>query len=638
MRQRSFRMNMGTWPTRGAFVLGLLLLSCSKKPASAPNAEASAGDQKAGAAATEAEDTTPLEPAPAPSGVFLRARIKSPGGLLTAIGDAASSPFDWRSLLATADAESRRVVEKVIDLDGPVEALVALHPVSGQEPMAVVSVSARGVRAALQGLDAEGIDTRQGPEGIHYFQLSDDECALGRSLGRSPARIVCADRAESLDSLLPYALRGFPAEALGDSEVALRVVAEPLQKQYGKQLRGLRLLGSVAARQLHRDSPRVDAAISDAVLGLVDEVISVGEDVQKLDFDLWDRQGAFESDLVLTLTGKSSWLVNTSRQWAGAQGPAPELARQLPAEATFVGYFRQPPKKTTDRLAHVIGELGAGTLEAEGVSRATADRLARSLALVFAADRTVAYATGPLREGAKRVAWSLIGVDQERKDVLEIIDGFAAVIADKQFAKIDIEQGHRPEFRRKNMKLTSGPSAVVYEWRLPETVVSALERGTQELVEEGVHAADAGGVEQFERGYLAVMSVGGVTWVSVSTDQTGLVDSFAKVQGDLPRLASSREFAGFVEEPALAANAVRLAGFVDQLAPVLTSEALQTSRSALASAPHRGAFPMTSFVSVTAGETTELRWRGRVPDEFVTDAAALVLAFSVGDEAPEKPR
>jgi len=633
-------MTPTTWPTLGALVLGLHLASCSKKPANAPATDSEAGEEKASSLAVEPEDTTPLEPAAAPPGVFVRARIKSPGALLSSLGQAASSPLDLRHLLLEAEDKAGRVVESIIDVDGSIEALVALHPVSEQEPMMVWSVSTRGVRAALQGLDAEGVDTRQGPEGVHYFDLSGEDCALGRSLGKSPARIVCADRAESLDSLLAYALRGFPAEPLSDSEVAIRAVAEPIQKQYGKQLRGLRLLGGVAARQVHRDHPRFDAAASDAILGIVDEVIAVGEDVQSLSFDLWDRDGAFEADWRLTLGGKSSWLVNTSREWAKAQGPAPELMNQLPADATVVGYFRQPPKRLTERLAKVTSELGAGALEAEGVSRGTADRLARTIGLILAADRTVVYASGPLVAGAgsPRPAWSLIGLDQDRARVLEIIDGFSAVLSDKQVEKL-LEAEHRPQLKRKDMKLGAGLTATVYEWRLPESALSALREGTEELAEEGVVGgvvgADAKSLAQLERGYLAVLSRGGTSWIAVASDREGLVDSFRKVQADAPRLASSAEFAAFSAQPALWGSAVRLSGFVNQFAPLLTADTLQTVQSALSVAPHRGAVPVTAFASVTASDTTELRWQMRVPDEFLTDTAALIVALSAEDDDDE---
>lgn len=631
MRQRSFWKTPGIWPARGALVLGLFLLSCSKKPAASPAAGAE-GEQKAGTQAEEPEDTTPLEPAATPGGVFLRARVKSPGKLLSAVGDAASSPLDWRELLLESDDRAGRVLGSVIDIDGPIEVVVALHPVAGEEPMGVWSVSARGVRAALSGLDAHGVDTRQGPEGLHYFQLSGEDCALGRSLGRSPARIVCADRQESLDSLLAYALRGFPAEPLSESEVAMRVLAEPLQKQYGKHLRGLRPLSGVLARQLHRDHARFDAAVSDAVLGVVDELVALGEDVQGLDFDLWDREGAFESDFALRFAGKSSWLVNTSREWAKSQGPAPELLRTLPADATVAGYVRHIPKRSMERVARVLGELAAGGLESEGISRATADRVAKLVNQVLAADRTVVYAAGPLKPGTSgpnaRVTYSLVGVDQDSKQILEIIDGFAAVLADKQLDKVEGVEGHRPRFARKNIKLGAGLPATVYEWQLPPSVVSALERGTEELASEGVTGADAANMQQFERGYIAVLPAGKVTWIALATEREALVDSLKTVSADVPRLGSSQELGELLTRPALLASAMRLGGFVDQLAPVLTPETLKLCQGALRTAPNRGGVPVTSSVSVSAGETTELRWQGRIPDAFLTDLAALILVLA----------
>ena len=624
------------WPALGIAVFGLLLLSCGKKPPKSAETDPAAKEQQAGELAAEAEDTSPLEPAPAPAGVFLRARVKSPGSLLAAVGDAASSPLDLRRLLTEADSRVRQVLERVVDIDGPAEALVALHPVSSEEPMAVWSVSARGVRSALQGLETEGIDTKQGPEGLHYFELSGESCALGRSLGQAPARILCADRAESLDSLQAYALRGLPTESLGDSAVALRVVAEPLQRQYGKQLRGLRLLAGVGARQLHRDSPRFDNAVSEALLGLVDELVAIGEDVEGLRFDLWDREGAFESELALTFEGTSSWLVGAGRAWHGAQGPAPELMRQLPADATSLGYLRQMPKKSTERLAKVVGELGAGALESTGVPRATADRVARSLSQVFSADRTVVHAAGSLAAEGKTGAhgrWTLVGVDQERNQVLDILDGFAAGLAAKQ---IDIEPRHRPHLARKTLKLGAGLSAVVYEWRLPESVVDALEEGTEQLSAAGAPAAGASGVQELKSGYLAVMAAGKTTWIALAADRDGLTESLQKATSDISRVGQGAEFAELLERPALGASYVRLAGLVDQMAGVVDERTAKVAREALRMAPHRGAFGIITTFSLESGPMTQFVLHTRVPDEFLTDTAALVLALSA-DHAAHRP-
>jgi hypothetical protein len=307
--------------------------------------------------------------------------------------------------------------------------------------------------------------------------------------------------------------------------------------------------------------------------------------------------------------------------------------RKLPADATFAGYFRQLPKKSTQRLAHVVGELGAGALEAKGISRTTADRLARALGLVLAADRTVVHAGGPLEssKGAgtpRQLAWNLIGVDQAKKDVLEILDGFAATLSDKQLEKLDIEARHRPHLQRTTQNLGRNLPAVVYEWRLPESVVSALAEGGEQLASEGIKGVDATNVQQLERGYLAVMAVGTSTWIALASERQGLIDSLTTIEADIPRLPSSPEVAVSLEQPALAMSFVRLAGVVGPMAPMVSPETLKATEQALATAPHRGAFPVVSHVSVATGAMTEIVLSTRVPDQFLTDTAALVLALS----------
>jgi len=256
----------------------------------------------------------------------------------------------------------------------------------------------------------------------------------------------------------------------------------------------------------------------------------------------------------------------------------------------------------------------------------------------LAADRTVVHAGGPLKAGSAtgaplHLVWNLVGVDQAKKDVLEILDGFAATLSDKQLDKLDIDPEHRPHLARTSQNLGRGLPAVVYEWRLPSSVVSALTEGSQQLANEGVNAVDAANVHQLERGYLAVLASGGSTWIAISTDRQGLIDSLTKVEADIPRITSKPELAGFLEQPALAMSFVRLAGLVDQLAPVLSPGTVKTSQQVLSVAPYRGAFPVTNSLSVKTGALTEIVLHTHVPDQFLTDSAALILAFS----AEKKP-
>lgn len=600
-------------------------LACGPKPApEAPLGETKEESLRSGAA-EEPEDTTPLQPAAAPSGVFVRARIKSPQGLLAAVSEAASSPVDLGRLLAEADPKAKRVLEQVIDLNGPIEGLAALHPVSSRDPFSVLSLSVRGVRAALRELDKSGVDTRQGPEGLHYFTWSDEPCLVGRSLGPSPARIVCADREESLEALQAYALRGFPTESIGDSDIAIRVLAEPLRRQYGQQLRGLRSLTGVAARQLHRDHPRFDNAVSDAVLGLVEELVALGDDLHGLDFDLWDRKGAFESQLALHLTGQSSWLVPTVLAWKERQAPAPELFRALPGSSTSAGYFRQLPKQRTEKLARVLGEVVAGGLEVKGVSRASSDKVASAVRAVLSSDRTAVYAQGPLErpsesgEKALRPAFTLWGVDQAEGEVLSILDGLAVLFQSAQLAKLEVEAELRPRFERRAKRLPSGTSAIIYEWELPARLQDDLGR-------DGLLASQLGGLAalgDLKRGYLAVHGAGKVTWLSIGPDLASVDRGLGAALAKGPDLTSQPELGLLLATPAVAGTFTRLASVVS----LLTEPEAGRVQALLRATPHRGLVPLTTTHTLAAGERTTLAFSVRVPDEFTTDAAALALGW-----------
>ena len=221
---------------------------------------------------------------PAPPSLVGVGRLGNPASAVDTVASWAKYPIDVRALIKKTERE----MAQLLVFDAPVEVAVSLDDKglgNFPQPFAVVSVGVSSVEGIVNFAKRQGQSARVLRPGTYVIAKGGGGpvCAVAPSVGKSPARLVCGDRQEDIDALLPYATRGLPSEALGKSELYIEIQAEPLRRRYAKELRQLRTMAMpFVMSELSMDSPRFDRALADAAHGLADEVLAVAEDVDKI--------------------------------------------------------------------------------------------------------------------------------------------------------------------------------------------------------------------------------------------------------------------------------------------------------------------------------------------------------------------
>lgn len=582
-------------------------------------------------ATRKGERATPPEPPPpspveAPPGVVARGRIRSPGRLIDQALAMSGVPFDWRAKLAREEPKLGRVLSSAIDPMLPIEAVVVLSPIVGREPFAIHSYGARGVWPVLGVLDVEYIPYVQGPHQAYYFRYEGEHCAVGRALGPAPARVVCAASETSLRELLAYALAGLPREELSPADGYFQFVAEPLQEQYGKQLKALRLGAAVLARQFQLDSPRFDRALTDLAVGVAAELEDVSLDIREVEMELYGSDQGFRFEASAEFAGHRSWTVAALGDLAAASGPAPEVFDVLPQTSSSAAYSRLLPRSRTSRIRSVLVDLFAGYAQAKGTSLATTQRVEKVVEGLMQFERPIASATGSLvlvRDGKERVlvpAWSLIGIEGKSKPVLELLADTAALLSARDLEKVLEEPPSKfASLTMSNKKLRGLPSATVYRWSTP--LMTELQEHARDVEPETLSR-----LNRLGKGYLAVVEIAGTTWISVGPEEESLGEPLrALASKDTARLGSDPGLSALRRKKLAGAGFMKVDGVVGSFSAFLPDNIAKEWTSLLAATPGGGRTPATYELSAESGDSTRLVYRVDVPEAFVGDCVALAI-------------
>ena len=200
----------------------LVLVACggSKQPAATASVA-----EPAPALPSQPEPLTPVEQ---PAGVFALARITDIGRAADALASLVALPMDWRTLLAKQAPD----LSSAVPLGAPIDVAVMIDPVASLKPnfLWAVSVGASSTDAGVELLRARGgvVTSSAGELQVVELESAGAWCVVGPALGAAPARLVCSRRQDALDALQPYMTRTMPTEALGTSDLQLRLRAAPL--------------------------------------------------------------------------------------------------------------------------------------------------------------------------------------------------------------------------------------------------------------------------------------------------------------------------------------------------------------------------------------------------------------------------
>ncbi len=625
------------WSALSASGLVISALGCG---GSAQPAE-TATDPASGAATASASPALPaLEPAAAPAGLVFKLRVANVEKLIDGTLEGASIPLNLKGGLAALERTLHDGWPPGVDLSLPLEAVVALNSDVRHEPYSVLSVGVRDVSAFARELERRNLDPQEGPGGTYYFTYERQPCALGRALGPSPARVVCSASYEGLHELLPYALRGLPAETLSKADVHFDFDMRPVRAAYGRQVRSLKLLASVGARQFHLDEPRFDRALSDIAVGLAEELGALSQDLDEAHGRLTEEHGDFSGELSVRFGGESSWTVHSLGAWARTVAPAPPLFDQLPATASSASYARPLPAEKLGSMRQMFVDLSAGYASSEKLSAPLVKRIEKLAQDIFYLDTApTVQATGPLvlrksgKDDALLPAWQLWGSSRPATQVTGLLGEAESLFASAEFKKWVEDPRWVPMLKKQPGGLRGIAGATVYRWQLPLALTDIdhgkLRRALDAPANLGEFEELAGAASPFAswaEGYLAVASLDGVTWVAFGQDLDRLTEPLVALGNkQTARLGDVAELRAFRAHPANGAAFFQVSAAVGTLAPYLPQSFVTAFPALLDSTPYKGKVPATYFVDVQRTSTTEFRMTWQMPKGFLTDAATLIV-------------
>jgi hypothetical protein len=508
-----------------------------------------------------------------------------------------------------------------------------------QSPHGAVSVGVSGVAPVLNLLDAEEVAAVEGPGDVFYFEAGGEDCAVGPAIEGSPARVVCSEKRESLDLLLPYALRGMPREKLSGSDMHAEFRMAPLRATYGKELKTYLRWAPAAARSQHVGQATFDRALSDGATALAREGSALIDELEGFTVHVNQSSGDFRARFEVELKGERSDTVRIMKELASRQKGVPALFDEIPSTASTAGYSRELSPELTGPWVSIVADLLKGGAELEGANKQFARRLGKLVERLAPQGKDGAYARGPLVEsvvdGEKKLhpAWVLSGTTRSKADIIKILDDVSWLLASKDAKKLAQQVPEFPRVTRRRTKIKGAPGAAVYEWSLPkELMMVARLLGAQ--MGPGADADNlVNTIESFSKGYIGVHEVRGMTWISWGQKKGELAESFQAISNkDSEKLASLGDLGGVRSEPSSSAGYSKLEGIVGMASSFFPPGILSDWSGIKAAMPGHGTTPVLYFFQVKEGASTKASWEVRVPAKFTQDLAALAVMMAASQQ------
>jgi hypothetical protein len=398
-----------------------------------------------GAAATPAatplsprEEAPDLSPVEAPRGLVLVGRLKTPIPIANRMGRWLGIPAPLLDMLPGR----ARDLARVLDPEAPVEVAGVLDTARGHDPLSmVVSLGVTSLAEAVEEARAQGARIRRVAPGVVRIDLgSGPDCAVAVSLGRAPARLVCADGDQALEALLPFATRGLPNLEIGPRELELSVDVAAVVAAYGAELDGARLLSGFVIRQLELDDARFDRALSEAVNGVADELVLFARDVSKVRLGgvVSEERAEIVLDFEVELGQKRSLVAAALADLGKHAGPPPASFFTLPGDAQSGGYSLGFDAERWARLKDTLVEVVDAFMEHDKVGRAGRDRMRGAVDLYFNMLRARATAAGD-RSGAasdEDGSWGLSLYDEPPKALAGGLADLEKLIRDRDVRRM----------------------------------------------------------------------------------------------------------------------------------------------------------------------------------------------------------
>ncbi len=623
------------------------LLACggsTNQPAAAPASVVSA-------VAASKEEPPDLTPVAAPAELFAIARFRKPETAIETVAAWANFPVKVHDVLPS----ELHGLEQVVAWDAPLEFAMALDPLGEgkvPEPLSVVSIGLTSLDGALDFARAQGQAVHRLRAGVYRVGDSDDvSCAIGVAVGSAPARLVCGHRAHDVDGLLNYAMRGLPNEPLQNQDFQVELRLDPVKKKYGAELGSARLFGGFLLREVQMDNPRFDRALSDVAYGLIDEVLAVVHDLDKvrIDASVDSARNLVNLRVDTKFSGQQSWLVQATSETAALSAPAPDQFWQLPADAASASYGVGWKPGRLKPLGRSLGELFDAYLEAEKVPASLRAQGSKALEGLFDLSTSAVRADGalsdmpsdPLLAAAYRfLGWQITELAGDPKPVLTVFDGLSAALGSRDLARILKQRAHAedatlPKWSTHAVSVKGfKPGAKVYQIDVPRGLIAEAAKTHSPMIQDLSAALDA----PLPKGKTLTKTIpvsfivafdGAHTFIGTSADEKALIKRLESLKDPKSPVLQNRDGLS-----ALKTGAHVGAGFwsLRRIAGMLGVGSHDAAAGNVMNAlPHHGETPIV-FVSDTSVDGPDSTLTFSVPRAAVEDIGALVpvLALMAG--------
>lgn len=623
----------------GSLGIGLFLWGCSSaqpSPAETPSGKGTV----AVASDTEAEPPAPAAVA-APAGLFGVGRVNSPAQLSALVSEWINVPVPLEAVIQ----KEVPALQKVVRFDAPVDFAVTLDPDALSEPKALfaVSIPLSDFRAALDELRSHGHPLERIAPGMQLVTLG-EPCLVARANGPASARLICADTRKDLDVLAPYMAASLPTEDLGQDELFLELRATPVRDRFGKKAGWLKVGIPVFLRELATGNPRLDAAVAETTRAVVDEVLAVIPDLDRLVVRAKATRGgeALDVHLGLLMAGDRSWLSQTLAMRAQDAAPAPAMFWQLPAgvdRATYTVQNSHPER--IGPLLRGLADLMAGAAEHLEIESKPFEAFRKALLEVNQSTGEFVLAEGPPAEASTRHGaepwlgligdgYTIAGSSDAGGQTANLSAALVEFLNDGTWRKQLAEQmdeeliAKLPPIKKSKAPARYGlpGNTQLFQWKVPPALLERFEpKGSQQTPTKNAAPAAI---------TLAVFlaTVDGKTWIAASVDEGLAAEKLAAVlSGTGPTLADDAALATLRNEKAVAGGFTTLSNFFGFLAPYASmagSQRMSREQFVLAM-PHGGKTPILTTLRIDpAGPATWYSFS--LPRAAMEDLAAGTVA------------
>jgi hypothetical protein len=614
--------------------------------------------------------TPDLSPVAPPTELVALGRLSDPGMVMDTAASWAKLPTDIRTMIRAQEPE----LAQVLMLDAPAELAVTLDPGSRRdmpELFAVVSVGLKSVDGAVAFAKKQGHSVRMVKSGVYTIAKDGPQaCAIAASIGKAPARLVCGERPEDVDALLAYATRGLPNENMGTADLHIELRVEPLRRRYSKELRQLKSMAlPFLLKEWSLDSPRFDRALADAAHGVVDELLALADDVDRIALDghVNKDAGRVDSTMTLKFKGQGSWIVQTMMEASKRAKGVPDSFWKLPKDSALASYAVGASAKRYDAIRNNLAELVGGALEKGGAPRKIRDQVGDLIRDMWTTEGAVVSGHGnlptggkpsagstPVREQVKSaIGWYVFGFDESSTKYKSYFDKWVKLWNDAQpeiqkskLLKLASSaanglgvRGTQPE-DLKLPKLASRagkglpPGSTVYEVELPG---SWFAEPSSETPMPGARPAKPVAAPNLPI-VMVLVPDGRRSWVGLSTDEK-LISAKLREAVKGGGLSARGGLGALQSAPGLSGGYLTLEDLVGSLASslgdVMGAGNVPDLKNAM---PHKGESPVVFWTSVTNDGPT-VNWSFQAPQAAIEDLFALggVLIASAKGSPPPAP-